>query len=78
MTELSIINHELTGHPEVPTTTRGFRDEKIHFADSASAAGGGNYRGVFYRRPGACAVERRAPIREDQEIQVLKQRNSET
>src|ERR1700722_7320764 len=45
-----ISNRELTGHPEVPQTMRGFRDEKTHFADSAAAAGGGNYRGGL-RRP---------------------------
>src|SRR5260370_34077925 len=35
-------NRELTGHPEVPQTMRGFRDEKTHSADSADPAGGGN------------------------------------
>src|SRR5882757_223134 len=56
MTKL-ISNRELTGHPEVPQTMRGFRDEKTHFADSAGSAGGGSYRGGLCRRAGACAVE---------------------
>ena len=41
MTEPLIDNRELTGHPEVPNTMRGFRDEKMHFADAA---------GVCWRR----------------------------
>src|SRR6202162_2725622 len=59
MTELLITNRELTGHPEVPQTMRGFRDEKTHFADSAGAAGGGNYRGGLRRPAGARAVHTR-------------------
>jgi hypothetical protein len=42
MTKPLILNHELTGHPEVPNMLRGFRDEKMHFADPASSAGGDN------------------------------------
>ena len=58
MTEL-ISNRELTGHPEVPNTMRGFRDEKNQFADPAGSAGGGNYRGDVCRPAGARAVDTR-------------------
>src|ERR1700722_8743703 len=53
----AISNRELTGHPEVPQTMRGFRDEKTHFADSAGAAGGGTHRGGLRRPAGARAVD---------------------
>src|ERR1700735_4726526 len=56
MTELSINNRELTGHPEVPQTMRGFRDEKTHFADPAGSAGSGDYRADPFRPARACAV----------------------
>src|SRR6266436_5370311 len=59
MTDLLINHRELTGHPEVPQTMRGFRDEKMHFAYLAGSAGGGDYRGGSRRPAGPRAVETR-------------------
>src|SRR5712692_5958266 len=49
-------NRELTGHPEVPQTTRDFRDEKTHHAPAASADGA-SCGAANPRKAGACASE---------------------
>jgi hypothetical protein len=49
MAEPIITNRELTGHPEVPNTMRGFRDEKPRYAlFPGGAAGDSDDRRKFY------------------------------